>query len=373
MDTLQIVILALIQGAAELLPVSSSAHVITAARFMGLDPGSAEFMFLLIMLHTGTMFAVIVYFWPRWRRLLPKTAQAPEPEDPWQDVLRASILAQTPATEPKPPPAPQLTSTRFLVMIILATAVTGVVGLGLKYGIEKVVFKHLLHHEAPISDPTKLAVDTWSLAVQVQSHQSIATGPVPYLLGVAEVTVTADREKGEVEHLGRFLPLIAGALFAAGILIIAAGFRREPLSPAPLTAATSFWIGLIQGLCLPFRGFSRSGATISIGLFRGLSRQLAEDFSFALAVALTPAVILYEGYRLYRDKSPDDLKAALHLLRPGLLGMACSFVSGLIALWLLSAMLENGRWRYFGYYCVVAAFGILGAAWYLGDLGTLLH
>ena len=62
MNFLQILILGLIQGAAELLPVSSSAHVIVVEKLMGLDPSSPEMTFLLIMLHTGTMFAVIVYF-----------------------------------------------------------------------------------------------------------------------------------------------------------------------------------------------------------------------------------------------------------------------------------------------------------------------
>ena len=64
----QILILALIQGACELLPVSSSAHVIAAEKIMGLNPSSPEMTMLLIMLHTGTMFAVIVYFWKAWRR-----------------------------------------------------------------------------------------------------------------------------------------------------------------------------------------------------------------------------------------------------------------------------------------------------------------
>lgn len=65
--TLQIILLGLIQGAAELLPVSSSAHVIVAEKIMGLDPSRPELTFLLVMLHTGTMFAVIVYFWRAWR------------------------------------------------------------------------------------------------------------------------------------------------------------------------------------------------------------------------------------------------------------------------------------------------------------------
>src|SRR5580700_4919089 len=65
---LQILILGLIQGAAELLPVSSSAHVIVAEKLMKLDPSSPEMTFLLVMLHTGTMFAVIAYFWSAWKK-----------------------------------------------------------------------------------------------------------------------------------------------------------------------------------------------------------------------------------------------------------------------------------------------------------------
>jgi undecaprenyl-diphosphatase len=67
MSLLQIIILALVQGLAELLPVSSSAHVVVAEKLMGLDPSSPSMTFLLVMLHTGTMLAVIVYFWRQWR------------------------------------------------------------------------------------------------------------------------------------------------------------------------------------------------------------------------------------------------------------------------------------------------------------------
>src|SRR6185503_19354547 len=101
MTLIHIMILAAIQGAAELLPVSSSAHVIVAEKLMGLDPSASEMTFLLVMLHTGTMFAVLVYFWNRWKRLLREDR-------------------------------------RFVRAVVIATAVTGVVGLALKVIIEKV-------------------------------------------------------------------------------------------------------------------------------------------------------------------------------------------------------------------------------------------
>src|SRR6202166_3488466 len=68
MSLLKVIILAIVQGLAELLPVSSSAHVVVAEKLLGLDPSAAPMTLLLVMLHTGTMFAVIVYFWKQWRR-----------------------------------------------------------------------------------------------------------------------------------------------------------------------------------------------------------------------------------------------------------------------------------------------------------------
>jgi undecaprenyl-diphosphatase len=272
-----ILILALIQGACELLPVSSSAHVIVAEKLMGLDPASPEMTMLLVMLHTGTMFAVIVYFWSRWRRnffVSPGQAQ-------W-----------------------------FCLQVVPATLITGVVGLGLKVLIEKVFMR--------------------------------------------------GREHAEVEQLFSNLPLVAAALGAVGLLIIYAGLAegKEPRH-AELQPRHSFWIGLVQGFCLPFRGFSRSGATISTGLILGLPKQKLEEFSFALAVVLTPPVIAQEAHRLMKAHALSGGNSVLHLFVPGLAGMALSFVAGLAALKWLSQWLEGGRWKLFGFYCLAASAGVL--------------
>jgi undecaprenyl-diphosphatase len=284
---LKILVLALIQGAAELLPVSSSAHVIVAEKLMGLNPTSADMTFLLVMLHTGTMVAVLVYFWPRWRALFRRDAATGGPSGP-----------------------------HFLAMVVLATAFTGVLGLGLKYLIEKVVLVRLM-----------------------------------------------GQTEGEVEQLFGNLPLIGAALMAVGVFIIVAGSLPAKVETNRLTPATSILIGVVQGLCLPFRGFSRSGATISTALCRGVARPLAEDFSFALAVVLTPPVIALELRRLLKSAEWHGTSELAHLLLPGLLGMGCSFVAGLVALRILSAALEKGRWKYFGFYCIAAALVVFAAAY----------
>src|SRR3978361_2336318 len=72
----KVLILAIVQGLAELLAVSSSAHVVVAEKLLGLDPSSPQMTLVLVMLHTSTMFAVIVYFWAQWRLCYFTTANA---------------------------------------------------------------------------------------------------------------------------------------------------------------------------------------------------------------------------------------------------------------------------------------------------------
>jgi undecaprenyl-diphosphatase len=108
---------------------------------------------------------------------------------------------------------------------------------------------------------------------------------------------------------------------------------------------------------LPFRGFSRSGATISTGLLLGLDKIRAEEFSFALAVVLTPPVIAREALRLLKAQHSAAFNMADMgaLFYPSLIGMALSFISGIVALKWLSSWLERGRWHLFGIYCLCVA------------------
>jgi undecaprenyl-diphosphatase len=277
MSFFQLIILAIIQGLAELLPVSSSAHVVVAEKLMGLNPSAPEMTLMLVMLHTGTMVAVILYFWNQWRKAYFETAAAFK---------------------------------SFLWHLILATALTGIIGEAVIKLLEKSIFRNVPH--------------------------------------------------AEVEDLFGHLELIAPALAAAGILIIVAGLRRKREDPADvhatkrLTNPQAALIGAIQGLCLPFRGFSRSGATISTGMLAGVSKFRAETFSFALAVVLTPIVVGREVLRLFHA----DVGFVAVGVRDSLVGALFAFLAGLLALKWLSRWLESGRWHYFGVYCLVAAVAV---------------
>ncbi len=277
MSFIQLIILAIIQGLAELLPVSSSAHVVVAEKLMGLDPSAPEMTLILVMLHTGTMLAVILYFWNDWRKTYFESAAA----------LKS-----------------------FLWHLILATALTGIIGEAIIKLIEKTLFRNVPH--------------------------------------------------AEVEDLFSHLELIAPALACAGVLIIVAGLRRKHEDPNDvhatkrLTTAQAGLIGIVQGFCLPFRGFSRSGATISTGMLAGVSKFRAETFSFALAVVLTPIVVGREVLRLFHAQA-GGVAAGVGF---SLVGAVFAFLAGLLALRWLSRWLESGRWHYFGIYCLIAAIAV---------------
>ena len=283
MSIFKIIILALVQGMAELLPVSSSAHVVVAEKLMGLDASSPQMTLMLVMLHTGTMFAVIVYFWNQWKRTYFSSGDAFK---------------------------------RFLIRLIWASVLTAIIGEALNKAIEKIAFK--------------------------------------------------GASKGEIELLFGRLDLIAPALAAVGLLILLAGLMEKRRMGAhaqvhgdSVTMRQAGWMGAIQGLCLPFRGFSRSGATISTGMLTGASKERAERFSFALAVILTPPAVGREVLRLVKASheataagTPIDLHGSIV---SGLLGAVFAFFAGLVALKWLSSWLEEGRWYLFGIYCLVAS------------------
>jgi len=171
-----------------------------------------------------------------------------------------------------------------------------------------------------------------------------------------------DAPRAEIELLFGNMLLISAALAAVGLLIIFAGWKsRRSGEKVILGLKESCWIGAVQGICLPFRGFSRSGATISTGLLLGIAKQRAEEFSFALAVVLTPPVIVREALRLLkaRHESSADMSSMVALFYPSLLGMVLCFASGILALKWLSNWLERGRWHVFGIYCLCAAVAVI--------------
>lgn len=282
------IVLAIVQGMAELLPVSSSAHVIITAKLLGEDMSTPANALLLVMLHTGTMLAVIVYFWRRWMEEFLSS---------WSKIYACAKLV--------------FVSSLLSGLIFLPT--------------EKLV-THILSHGT--------------------SHP-------------------------DIEVLFNKLNWIAPALAAVGILIIYAGLReaRRPESKDSGARRGIRWLdaivmGILQGFAIPFRGFSRSGCTISGGLLTGGRRSEIESYSFAMVVAITPLALAWEVRRVYHKAHLAGMTVDWSaVLGPGLVGGLFAFLAGLVALKWLSRWLEQGRWYYFGIYCLLAS--LVAAVLYL--------
>jgi undecaprenyl-diphosphatase len=200
MDALQAIILGIVQGLTEFLPISSTAHLRLVPAFFGWDdPGTA----FTAVVQLGTMAAVLLYF----RKDLWNIARA------WLRSLRDPAARGT---------------------------------LDAKLG--------------------------WFLIV----------GTIPIsILGLAF--------KDKIETDARQLVLIGIALIVLGVVLeVAEKVGRKERDVESLTMRDGILIGVAQA-CALVPGVSRSGSTITAGLFLGLTREAAARYSFLLSV---PAVVL---------------------------------------------------------------------------------
>lgn len=257
-DAVAAVILGLVQGLTEFLPVSSTAHLILVSQVLKLDPDRFGLGFD-VALHLGTALAVLLYFATTWVGLLG-------------DVLRGRW--------------------RLPLVIVAGTIPAAVAG---------VLF------ESAVSTTLRSAV-------------YIAIGL-----------------------------LVGSAIF---ILAERLGARRRRLERVSFVDAAI--VGTAQAIAL-VPGISRSGITISAGLFRGLERPDATRFAFLLA---TP-IIVGAGLKTLLDaRKAAELTAHLDVVA---IGFVVSFVSGLAAVWFMVRYLRSHSLNVFVAYRVALAVVILAA------------
>ena len=149
------------------------------------------------------------------------------------------------------------------------------------------------------------------------------------------------------------LPLLIAAMLIifAIILFLADKFGRQDKSIEQMGFKDSLWIGFAQAIAL-IPGVSRSGITMTAGLFKGYSRQAAARFSFLLA---TPIVIAAGVLKLPKMHI-SDLTIFFWA------GIAFSALSGYIGLYLFFNFIKKASLNIFVYYRI--AFAILIATAY---------
>ena len=138
-------------------------------------------------------------------------------------------------------------------------------------------------------------------------------------------------------------PLFASImLLITGLVLFLTRFPEE--AEGRIKASDAFLIGIAQAIAM-LPGISRSGLTISTGIFRGVHRERAAEFSFLLSLpAILGATALKLNDMLGKNNPVFDLW-------PYLTGMIFAFLFGWLAIRFLLKVIRKGRFEFFGYYC----------------------
>jgi len=146
--------------------------------------------------------------------------------------------------------------------------------------------------------------------------------------------------------------VVASALIIGGVLILWAERRKHVIraeSVDDMTWRDALKVGFAQALAM-IPGTSRSGATIIGGLFFGLSRKTATEFSFFLAIPTMFAATFYDVFKNWQLFSADDIGMFA-------VGSAASFISSLLAVRGLIRFISRHDFTVFAWYRIV--FGLL--------------
>ncbi len=271
---LDAIILGIVQGLTEFLPVSSSAHLVFMHEITGVEPSLA----FDTMLHIGTLVAVIAYF--------------------WKDIVH------------------MFRSFFFSLMDIPRGQ--------FRKGLQEDQFKKL----------------AWFVII----------GSIP--AGIAGILFKD------------FFEGLFSNVIAVGLFLIVTGFllwgsemmSRSVLDKTSLkemNVKNSLIVGIAQAFAIA-PGISRSGATISAGLFLGLERGLAARFSFLLSI---PAIL---GAALIQAK---DITSIFDISTAGAIaGFIASIISGYLAIKFMLKLIKEKDLLPFAYYC-----------WIVGPLAVILY
>ena len=150
---------------------------------------------------------------------------------------------------------------------------------------------------------------------------------------------------------------VAIALIVFGILFIVIENRNKHISPkinslAEITYTTAIWIGIFQLIAAIFPGTSRSGATILGGILVGLSRTVAAEFTFFLAIPVMAGASLLKIVKFGFNFTGGELAILL-------VGMVVAFVSSIIVIKFLLSYIKKNDFKGFGWYRIVRGIIVL--------------
>jgi undecaprenyl-diphosphatase len=285
----QAIVLAIVQGLGEFIPVSSSGHLIIVRRLMGWNELSpAHELTFDVALHFGTLLAVLVYF----RRT-------------WFQIIRAAFGGK-----------------------VVRFSESGA-------GDETLTLEERREERLLL----------WFLA--------IAT--IPGAIAGKLLEGPAD------DYFREHLVLIASALIVVALLMWLGekvGTMKKSLTR--VSFADSLIVGVAQAFAL-IPGVSRSGSTITAGLFRNMTREAAVRFSFLLSTPIIAGAVLLKTYELHKEGLPAGMHA------PFIVGIIVSALVGYAAIAWLIRYLQANTLRVFIIYRIIVGVVViaLAFAWHL--------
>jgi undecaprenyl-diphosphatase len=271
MTILESIVLGVVQGVTEFLPISSTAHLILVPWvFHWPDPG----LTFDVELHAGTLLAIVAYFWKDWRQMF--------------SGFKGLITGKAAFSGPE---------NRLLWLVVLGTIPAAVIGV-----------------------VAEKAVESWLRSPFIISGA---------LIGLALVLAWA-------EKISR---------------------KDRPLSNSNL--ADSVTVGCAQALAV-VPGVSRSGVTMTAGLFRGLTREAAARFSFLLSAPIIAGAGLKKALEL-RHAGIDSSQQI-----PMLAGFFASFLAGYLTIRFLLKYLRTHSLKVFVIYRIALGAIILFLIYFAG-------
>ena len=259
MTYFQALILGLVQGFTEFLPISSSGHLVLMHRALGVTESGLTFD---VALHFGTLLALVIFF---WRELV---------------VLAIALVRKT-------------GQTRLAWLIVAATIPAAVIGFLLESAAE-----------SSFRSPLLVSVN---------------------LAGFGFVMLAAEKYAGRIKH-------------------------RTKLEDT--SKAQAITMGFAQAAAV-VPGISRSGSTITAGLFTGMDRVAATRFSFLLGVPIIAGAV---AKVMLKQTAFTEIKGELGIF---MIGVLTAFVTGLIAIKFLLSYLSKHSLAVFAYYRIILAVLVL--------------
>lgn len=262
MSYIQAIILGLVQGLAEFLPISSSGHLALLQHFFGIQ--TDKVLLFTVMLHVGTLVSV---FFMYWRDII--------------ELIKAFCLMIKDLCTGKGAGLQQYPIRKMAVMIIVATIPTALIGF---------LFNDFFE----------------SLYSRI------------FMIGIGFIIT------------GFFL------FFSEKLAYARNGIER-------MNYRNSIFIGIMQGIAI-YPGISRSGSTLTGGLFVGLKREFAVRFAFLISI---PSIL---GSALLELPKALDAGVGSGGIGPVITGMIVAAACGVLAIKAVIKLVMNQKLKWFSYY-----------------------